>query len=116
MAPKKLPPGVKAAHRKEYSLRYTKEHSEERKISIREFRYGAGSHEHFLKQLERQGNRCAICEREVVQGRSTHLDHDHATGQWRGALCISCNNRVGILENALWIEKVTRYLDAWKVS
>lgn len=46
--------------------------------------------------LEQQGERCAICQRVIKPvGRSTHIDHDHATGKVRGLLCEQCNAGLG---------------------
>lgn len=59
--------------------------------------------------LEAQGGACAICRRtaEDVQQRRLHVDHDHgccpgknSCGRCvRGLLCVSCNSRLGWLEN-----------------
>jgi hypothetical protein len=46
--------------------------------------------------LEAQGDRCAICKRQVPDRlASMHLDHDHKTGKIRGFLCIDCNHGLG---------------------
>ena len=48
----------------------------------------------FDQVLAAQGGVCAIC-----RGRSTdttfHIDHDHATGKFRGVLCGLCNRMLG---------------------
>jgi hypothetical protein len=38
---------------------------------------------------------CAICLEEPA----THIDHDHATGVVRGALCRRCNQGLGIFDD-----------------
>lgn len=56
--------------------------------------------------IQTQGNRCMICERTLAPygmkpgreqggGGETHIDHDHATGKFRGVLCRSCNQGLG---------------------
>jgi len=98
---------------KEHNLAYARAHSEQNKRLHRERRYGQGAHEHFVNQLKVQENRCAVCGDPLVAGRSTHLDHDHETGQWRGALCVACNRLVGLLENRTWTQKAQAYLAHW---
>lgn len=40
---------------------------------------------------ERQGGLCLIC----LHRRGLHLDHDHASGDYRGLLCFRCNGGLG---------------------
>jgi hypothetical protein len=40
---------------------------------------------------DRQGSRCLICLRR----RDLHVDHDHASGDFRGLLCFRCNGGLG---------------------
>lgn len=53
--------------------------------------------------IERQGGRCAICQRPA-RGRGVEarlqLDHDHRTGRIRGALCGACNKAIGLLDDS----------------
>ena len=50
--------------------------------------------------LEAQDGRCAICSTPAPERlASMHLDHDHATGQIRGFLCIDCNHGLGKLRD-----------------
>jgi hypothetical protein len=68
-------------------------------------RYGL-SMERYEYILMAQRGRCLIC-REFMQdsvtrggrrnGRSIAVDHDHATGEVRGLLCMNCNAGIGLL-------------------
>lgn len=53
------------------------------------------------QMLEEQGSRCAICRRTPAEahrdGSRLRVDHDHATGEVRGLLCVSCNSGIGQL-------------------
>lgn len=53
------------------------------------------TYEKFQNELEKQGNKCAICSREL---KNPQVDHDHNTGKYRGILCVPCNNGLGIYE------------------
>jgi len=61
-----------------------------------------------IKLKELQDNKCAICETELVEGR-TALDHDHSccTSQrtcgkcTRGFLCTSCNVGLGMFKDSI---------------
>ena len=46
--------------------------------------------------LREQGNCCAVCRRDVPgSSRGWFTDHNHATGEVRGVLCINCNTFIG---------------------
>lgn len=65
----------------------------------------------FDAKLEEQGGRCAICRVDKPGGRGTwHVDHDHATGRFRGLLCWQCNRRLGEYERPEWHALAEAYL------
>ena len=60
--------------------------------------------------LERQGGRCAICDRKPAKRLA--VDHNHTTGEVRGLLCNPCNQLVGTVElNATMLDRIKRYLN-----
>lgn len=60
----------------------------------------------YASQLERQGNKCAVC---AVEGKRLVTDHIHGTSHVRGLLCISCNTGLGKLGDS--VESLSRALD-----
>jgi recombination endonuclease VII len=46
-----------------------------------------------------QDGKCAVCGDPLKHG-ATHIDHDHATGQFRGLLCQRCNMAEGLLKGS----------------
>ena len=70
--------------------------------------------------LEKQNNRCAICESTDPKGRKSgrgggvdvfYVDHDHKTGNVRGLLCNICNRTMGYVgENSNVLEEMIKYL------
>lgn len=73
----------------------------QRKATARS-RYGV-EWEQVEQDFEDQGRGCAICKTPLVleiqtaQNKATtvRIDHDHATGKYRGLLCDSCNVGLG---------------------
>ncbi len=62
--------------------------------------------------LADQGGHCALCDRPAVL-----LDHDHDTGNARGALCNGCNSSLGQIErDRSWALKALSYLEIHDVS
>lgn len=78
-------------------------------------RYGEDAEVRYQMLWDRQGGRCAICDKEERlvdgQGRATRLamDHCHETGRVRGLLCRSCNMLLGQIGDTE--AGIRRYLD-----
>lgn len=76
--------------------------------------FGKGSYAHFVTQIEKQHNLCAICRRPFPSSKGTHFDHNHETKQWRGALCANCNQGLGqFKENIQTLQNAIDYLKFW---
>ena len=85
--------------------------------------YGIGIEE-YNALLEKQNNRCAICESTDPKGRKSgrgggvdvfYVDHDHKTGNVRGLLCNICNRTMGYIgENSGVLEEMIKYLKKHK--
>lgn len=68
--------------------------------------------------LDKQGGRCAICDRELQlglqqpkDGTEAHVDHCPSTGRIRGILCGRCNKGLGLfLDNPAALRKAADYL------
>lgn len=70
-------------------------------------RYGIEP-EQFDTLVAKQGDVCALCRTAVP----THLDHDHATNRIRGALCVPCNNGLGLFrDDAAALRRAASYLE-----
>jgi len=67
----------------------------------REHRISLTAYNHLL---ELQGGVCAICKQppQLHEGRLV-IDHDHATGSFRGLLCRRCNLLLGYMRDNLAI-------------
>jgi hypothetical protein len=68
--------------------------------------------EDWARLYEAQCARCAICRLSIrPEGRGTHLDHCHTSGQARGLLCSGCNVGLGnYKESPETLEAAARYL------
>lgn len=69
------------------------------------------TYEKYRIELQKQDNKCKICKRELT---NPQVDHCHQTGQYRGILCIPCNNGLGIYE--LNRNNYEKYLNDFKPS
>lgn len=57
-------------------------------------KYGLTSDD-YLRALAQVGERCAICGDAPSPGYRLAVDHDHASGKYRGLLCVRCNAGLG---------------------
>ena len=64
---------------------------------------------------EKQQGKCAICGTMKPGKRAKHLcvDHDHETDKVRALLCVSCNNKLGILEDKEFCRLANLYLQTY---
>ncbi len=59
---------------------------------------------------------CECCGRKPNGRGSLHLDHCHGTNKFRGWLCHSCNNGIGLLgDSQLGLARAALYLDRTSV-
>jgi hypothetical protein len=68
--------------------------------------------EEFRHAWAKQSGKCAICERQMIQGgrssNSVAADHSHQTGKRRGLLCFRCNALLGHYER--FGDRISSYL------
>jgi hypothetical protein len=85
-------------------------------IRARAYAYGISKGE-LIALWERQNRGCAICHRPIpLTGPSSHLDHNHETGQVRGLLCNFCNHALGLVfENPQILQSAIEYIRSWGV-
>jgi hypothetical protein len=97
-----------AAYQAEYRNR------PERKRKMRDLYYRRTfgiSADDFDAMLEAQGGCCAICGCRPEREASLHVDHDHATGQIRGIVCLNCNQGLGKFgDDPAVLERAAAYL------
>ena len=59
------------------------------------------------------GGACAICGRKCPTGKRLAVDHDHATGLYRGLLCSNCNTALGLFQDRPdLLRRAAEYLEA----
>lgn len=101
---------IKARQRKDYNANPNKFRDRARDIKL-----GKGASAHLHEQVKLQNNLCAICGNELEVGKGTHLDHEHISGKYRGALCNLCNALLGYAKDSKeTLLKANLYLEKWK--
>lgn len=68
-------------------------------------RYGV-SYPEWIEMVARYDGACWVCREQSAE----HLDHDHKTGDPRGAVCAICNTRLAVLDNERWLDQASAYL------
>ena len=64
--------------------------------------------ENFEQLIVLQGNKCAICNIEMIK---PNVDHCHSTGIVRGLLCTTCNTGLGQFKDSIdLLEIAVKYL------
>jgi hypothetical protein len=105
-------PRVNKEKAKMYAKKYYSTHRREAKSAAWRFRGIEFTPEQYDELIEKQNNRCAICNRHQSEFQRTFdLDHDHNTGKVRGLLCHNCNNGIGHFKDDIEImEKAIVYI------
>jgi Recombination endonuclease VII len=114
------PEEYKAKHRERYHRdkdKHRESRKEKHKATYRQKTYGL-SNEQFAKMQHDQGDRCPICKMPFnpeIRECEPCLDHDHATGKVRGAICRVCNTAMGQLgDDPRVLEAAARYLERFR--
>lgn len=69
--------------------------------------------EQLVDRYERQEECCAICKKEIELIDSA-IDHNHATGEFRGILCKQCNRALGMFNDSPTVLcNAVEYLEAF---
>ena len=63
--------------------------------------------------LAAQDNCCAICQKPCATRKKLSVDHDHATGEVRGLVCLLCNMGLGkFRDGAELLRRAVAYLES----
>lgn len=62
-------------------------------------RHGVADHLIPAILAEQENGRCHACDRPAAEVGRLHVDHDHATNEYRGLLCKPCNTALGLVED-----------------
>lgn len=65
----------------------------------RYFRNYGRTYDELFQMYQYQWGECPICDKPLLFGRTTRVDHDHDTGAVRGILCNECNLALGHLKD-----------------
>lgn len=91
--------------RKVHNARWCPTCVPDKSARARMMRYGV-SHPVWLQMAARFAGKCWICRIK----KAAVIDHDHATGTVRGALCQACNHALFAFEIAGWEKLAKAYL------
>jgi hypothetical protein len=84
-----------------------------RRRGMEMFRAYGLSDEQYMAALAGACGRCAICGEPCRSGRRLSIDHDHATGAYRGLLCDRHNRGLGYFQDSPeLLRKAAAYLEA----
>lgn len=97
--------------RKEHQHRHYVKHAKQ--VRDYDLKRLGWSLEKFNDQLQIQGNKCAICEKELIGPRQACADHKHSTTPVpRDILCQSCNKGLGNFKDCIrFLLKAVAYLE-----
>lgn len=72
--------------------------------------------EQYQEVLKKQHYKCAICGASLEKFKKRfHIDHSHATGDFRGLLCVRCNMALGLFkDNTKLLREASSYLKVRK--
>jgi len=89
----------------------TRMYLEKRRKIVKLLKYGI-TEETLEQAKKKQRNKCGICKIDIDESsRDFHIDHDHATGKFRGLLCFRCNLGLGLFkDNSMFLRKAVKYL------
>ncbi len=66
----------------------------------------------YQKIIKTQNNRCEVCGNEEKERPKMPIDHNHATGKFRGVICSRCNRVLGAVDDeATLLRKLAEYLE-----
>lgn len=69
---------------------------------------GGFSEKQFNQAMKNQGGKCAICRNVLTR---PNIDHSHATAEFRGILCGSCNKGLDFFkDNPIHLKNAALYL------
>ena len=67
--------------------------------------------EDYERFLDQQGGFCAVCTMPMIPGKATHVEHDHASGKFRGITCDACNRGLSCFRDEPWrLQAAMEYL------
>jgi hypothetical protein len=58
-----------------------------------------------------QKDKCYLCPRPLNRSSEKQFDHAPSTGKFRDILCVTCNNRMGGIDDKEWLARAIAYRD-----